>query len=359
MINLKSFFFSSAFLIISSLFSQDIIDEIVSIDSISVNYKIIHKETVGEYFQLKRYVFADDTSVVAIEKNYSNGFQNGITRVFYPSGKIRVKALYGNGKYQGEWTSFDEKGIIEIKGVYNQGIKHGYWAYKKEGVFGRYVNGKKHRNWKKKDRNGVKHKAWYWKGDLKRGSDIFNEDYLEYVDTAYNYSENKSEINSAISLIDAEYVESIKYLASSYYFRKVCKEYFRKTKKERKIFVDDNVDYQKDVMNFNVQSELASIDINYFLEQKKLLKPGLDSLLKATGKETNEQLKSTTQQNINLEPLSTDKSANLQIKLAPKQNRLIVTEIFEKSNTEVRLKILILLDENNQVKEVEYQLREW
>tara|TARA_R110001592_G_scaffold53477_3_gene163930 strand:- start:8086 stop:9219 length:1134 start_codon:yes stop_codon:yes gene_type:complete len=377
MISLKKVVLNLFILIPFISFSQEVIEEIIPIDTNSFTYKVIHKETVGDYFQLKRYVFAGDTSTIAIEKNFSNGHQNGLTRVYYPSGKLRVKALYGNDKFQGEWTNYDENGIILIKGVYNFGIKHGYWAYKKEGIYGRYVKGKKHRNWKKKDKNGVKHKAWYWRGEFKRGAEIFNDDYIEYTDTAYIASNNTTDSslnkNTVAINVDEKYINTVKYLAGNYYLRKVCKDYFRPNKKQRKIFVDENVDYEKDVLKFQVASTIIPIDISYFMEQKKLFKPTLDSLIKANGEAINQELQSIEKSvEKDLEKLSTDKYSNIIFFFTEITDRLVVLEILENQgiavndydlihadNSNVRMKVLILLDENNEVLEVEYEQREW
>jgi hypothetical protein len=367
MIKIKKAIFNLFILIPLISFSQEVIEETFPIDTLNITYKVIHKETVGDYFQLKRYVFADDTSVVAIEKNFSNGNQNGLTRVYYPSGKLRVKALYGNNRLQGEFVNYDENGKILIKGVYNYGVKHGYWAYVNERTYGRYVKGKKHRNWKKKDKNGVKYKAWYWRGEFKRGAEIFNDDYVEYTDTAYvalaqntdslNTTENK---NIVVLNVDEKYLNTVKYLSGNYYLRKVCKDYFRPSKKERKIFVDENVDYEKDVLKVHVSSEIIPIDISYFNEQKKLLKPTLDSLIQANGEAINQELKSIEKSVENdLEKLSTAKDANLELFFSEITDRLIVLEIIENANPDIRMKALVLLDENNKVLEVEYQKREW
>ena len=190
MVKFNFIYFLLLFLFPLVTLSQEVIEEVIPVDTSFITYRVIHKETKGDFFEIKRYVFADDTSVVAIEKNFSNGHQNGLTRVYYPSGNLRIKALYGNDQLQGEWILFDEAGKIMIKGVYNFGLKHGYWAYKKERTYGRYVKGKRHRNWKKRDANGVKYKAWYWKGKMKRGADIFKDDYVTYADTVYVASEN-------------------------------------------------------------------------------------------------------------------------------------------------------------------------
>jgi hypothetical protein len=365
MIKIKKAIFNLFILIPLISFSQEVIEETFPIDTLNITYKVIHKETVGDYFQLKRYVFADDTSVVAIEKNFSNGNQNGLTRVYYPSGKLRVKALYGNNRLQGEFVNYDENGKILIKGVYNYGVKHGYWAYVNERTYGRYVKGKKHRNWKKEDKNGVKYKAWYWKGEYKRGAEIFNDDYVEYGDTAYVASTIESETNESASPtividVDQKYINTVKYLAGNYYLRKVCKDYFRPNKKERKVFVDENVDYEKDVLKFQVSTEIIPIDISYFIEQKKLFKPTLDSLIKANGITINDELKSLVKSTANdLEKLSTDKGANLEMLFSEITDRLIVLEFIETSKPDIRMKVLVLLDENNEVLEVEYEQREW
>lgn len=362
MTKFKKAFLSLLLIVPFISFSQEVIQEIVSIDTVDIIYNVIQKETVGDYFQLKSYVFADDTSKIAIEKNFSNGVQNGLTRVYYPSGKLRVKALYGNNKLQGEFINYDEDGTILIKGVYNYGIKHGYWAYKEAGVFGRYVKGKKHRNWKKKDKNGVKHKAWYWRGEFKRGAEIFNDDYIYYSDTAYVAlaDSNQNNPSTVIINVDQKYINTVKYLAGNYYLRKVSKDFFRQTKKERKTFVDENVNYEKDVLKFKVSETISPIDISYFIEQKKLLKPTLDSLIKANGVAINESLKSCEKQVENdLEKLSTNKDANLMLVFSKITDRLIVLEFIENTKPEISMKVLVLLDENNEVLEVEYEQREW
>ncbi|MCB0410295.1 MAG: hypothetical protein KDD29_08750, partial [Flavobacteriales bacterium] len=254
----------SILLVIFSLssFSQEVIEEKIQIDTTFITYQVIHKETLGEgYFTMKRYVFANDTSVVAIEKNFSNGRQNGLTRIYYPSGKIRVKAIYGNDKLQGEWTHYDELGVIITKGVYNFGLKDGFWAYKSIGTFGRYVDGKKHRNWVKKDKNGKKHKAWYWKGEFKKGDDIFKDDYVVYADTAYVISNISTGVGDSIvasNVINADikYINAAKYLVGNYYFRKVTKDYFRPSKKLRAQFINEYVDLDKDVFKLKVSSEI-------------------------------------------------------------------------------------------------------
>lgn len=374
MVKFNFIYFLLLFLFPLVTLSQEVIEEVIPVDTSFITYRVIHKETKGDFFEIKRYVFADDTSVVAIEKNFSNGHQNGLTRVYYPSGNLRIKALYGNDQLQGEWILFDEAGKIMIKGVYNFGLKHGYWAYKKERTYGRYVKGKRHRNWKKRDANGVKYKAWYWKGKMKRGADIFKDDYVTYADTVYVASENGIIKEGEIALnVDEKYVNVVKYFVGNYYLRKVTKDYFRPNKKRRRIFVDEHVDYDKDVFKFQVSPLIVPVDISYFLAQKKLVKPTIDSLLDAKGEALKEQLNLVETKKIqDLQHLSTEEKAPMILYFSSIIDRLVTVEFLENENIEqlnegqiysnkknVRMKALILLDKNNNVMEVEYQERDW
>jgi hypothetical protein len=352
---------------------QQVVEEVIPVDTSFITYKVIYKETVGDYFQLKRAVFADDTSVIAIEKNYSNGIQNGITRVFYPSGKLRIKAIYGNAKLQGEWTLYDENGIIDIKGVYNYGIKDGYWAYKSQKTYGRYSNGVKHRNWVKKDINNVKHKAFYWNGKKKSGSAIFEENYKTYSDTIFAASTTDSSstnMNESKVPIDIKYINTFKHIAQNYYFRKAAKDYFRSSKKERAKFIDTYVDLEKDVFKIKIAPAIYPLDINPFLKSEKLEKPTLDSLLKVNGTTIQQTLINTpiTEQ-IGFSRYSIDNNSAIVLYASEISNNLILinlveyTEKYEEkalmekpdTTTHKTLNMLFLFNQNNEIIEVLYQ----
>ncbi len=360
-----------------SSFTQEVIEEKIQIDTTFITYQVIHKETLGEgYFNLKRYVFANDTSIIAIEKNFSNGRQNGLTRIYYPSGKLMVKAIYGNDKLQGEWTHYDELGVIITKGVYNFGLKHGFWAYKSIGTYGRYVKGKKHRNWVKKDKNGKKHKAWYWNGELKKGDDIFQDDYIVYTDTAYvisNTSQGVGDSLVASNFINADikYINAAKYLVGNYYFRKVTKDYFRPSKKLRGEFINEYVDLDKDVFKLKVSPNVVSVDLFYFLNKEKLIKPTLDSLIKVGGDSINIELKNNESIiNEDLSKLTTNENSNMTLQFSKIVGNLVVVELVEELSQELvekfkgnvqktsRMLILLYFDEKNEVIEVEYQSKD-
>lgn len=356
--------------------SQDIVEEKIIIDSTEVIYKVIYRETVGDYFQLKRAVFANDTSITAIEKNFSNGHQNGLTRIYYPSGKIRVKAVYGNDKLQGEWTHYGEDGIIITKGIYNYGIKNGYWAYKSEKTYGRYnSNGKKHRKWIKKDINNQKYKAFYWNGKFKSGSTIFNDDYKTHADTLFATNSDSTISNVVVDTnlnisVDNFYIVTLKHIAQNYYLRKASKDYFRETKKERGKFINIYVNLDKDVFRFNVAPFISAISIDEFIKQEKLTKPTIDSLIKAKGAAIQKELNSfQSTESAGLTKYSTDKSSNIVVYLSKKIDRLVVAELIEFPTKETnigyseaiqrtdikRMKILFLLNDTDEIIDLEYQ----
>lgn len=357
--------------------SQNVVEEIIQLDTSFITYKVIYKETVGDYFQLKKAVFADDTSIVAIEKNYSNGHQNGLTRIYYPSGKIRIKALYGNDKLQGEWTLYGEDGLIITKGIYDYGLKNGYWAYKSVKTFGRYKKSVKHRKWIKQDINNQKYKAFYWNGKLKKGSTIFNEDYKTHADTLFATTLTDSlTIDSSGNTVATEpyYISAMKHIAQNYYFRKASKDYFRKTKRDRAKYIEKYVNLDKDVFKFNVAPAITPIDISPFLTSEKLNKPTIDSLLKTNGTTLQKEfLSSTFTPNIGFSKYSSDKNSTIVLYLSKKVNNLLVVDLLEfptiengfnfienyKRTDTTSLRMLFLFNENNEIIEVEFQKKIW
>src|SRR5690606_38859517 len=169
------------------------------------------------------------------------------------------------------------------------GEKDGYWAYKPEKTFGRYKKGVKHRKWIKQDINNHKYKAFYWKGELKKGSTIFQENYKTHADTLFATSSDTTiqvvVEDSATNHVDEKYVLALKHLAQNYFFRKVAKDYFRPSKRERTKFIERYVDLTRDVFRFNISTNVVATDISDFLTSEKILKPSIDSLIKASGKE--------------------------------------------------------------------------
>ena len=116
----------------------------MQIDTTTESLKVIyHPENTSSYYFKKIAVFANDTSQIAVEKSFTNYGQNGVYKVFYPNGRLKIKTVYANNKINGEWVYYNPKGVIITKGLYKNGVKHGYWAYKSIRTYGRYKNGYK------------------------------------------------------------------------------------------------------------------------------------------------------------------------------------------------------------------------
>ncbi|MCC7331530.1 MAG: hypothetical protein IT232_02880 [Flavobacteriales bacterium] len=352
---------------------QQVITEKIQIDTAFISYEVIYKETIGDYFQLKKAVFAHDTSVVAIEKNFSNGVQNGLTRVYYPSGKLRIKSIYGNGKLQGEWTLYGEDGVIITKGVYNYGVKDGYWAYKSLKTYGRYSNGLKHRNWVKKDRNNQKFKAWFWNGKLKKGSTIFNENYQTHADTFFVVTQTdslqKDSSQTETISIDSKLISAFKHIAQNYYFRKAAKDFFRTTKKERAKFIDTYVDLSKDVFKFTIAPATFPMNVDFKIAPNSKLM--IDSILSVNGAEIQSEFTSDTLENNSaFLKYATDLKSNMVLFVSKPHKNIVAIELVEiveetaktqlinqhQSLSFAKMKLLVYINDKNEVVEVKYPI---
>src|SRR3972149_2671640 len=122
MVNIKANLFFLFFLFSANFFSQ-VVEEVIQLDTISQTIQVIYKPvTFSSYYTKKIAVFANDTSQIAIEKTFNNFGQNGVYKVYYPSGRLKVFTVFANNKINGEWTWYDEKGIILVKGEYENGV---------------------------------------------------------------------------------------------------------------------------------------------------------------------------------------------------------------------------------------------
>ena len=77
--------------------SAQIVEEVIQIDTTTEIIKVIYKPVVSSSYYFKKVaVFADDTSQIAIEKTYNSNGQNGIYKVYYPSGRLKIKTVFAN-----------------------------------------------------------------------------------------------------------------------------------------------------------------------------------------------------------------------------------------------------------------------
>lgn len=258
----------------SSYAQSKVISDTVQIDTTFVVYDVVLQKTLTNGIYTKEfYVFADDTTTVAIEKNYTYNYLNGIYRAYYPSGKPMVKTIIANSKPYGEFTFWDKAGEVAIKGLYKEGIKHGFWAYRYLKCYGRYRHGKKSGKWKCLNVDGgkyiTKHGNTYLGGLF--GSITGKNNDNSVVDTLTHTPINSNEINTPKQVIDTFYLSAITYLARNYYIRNRIKIQFTDKKKERKEY-DQYFNYKKDLFLFAVAPIIKPLGLSPFLEEAEPFK---------------------------------------------------------------------------------------
>lgn len=371
MAKIKLIFIVFATLLSLTGFSQ-VVTETIQVDTTTLQYKVIYKPTLTkQIFSKKIAVFANDTSVVAISKNYTYNYLNGIYRVFYPSGRLRIFANYANNKLNGEWTWYNENGIIITKGVYKNDIKNGYWAYKSIKTYGRYKHGLKKGWWKRIDENEKKHKSYYKKGVLQTGEGTKGDRLIPKILKKEPVNNKKEKVKIVNPAINNEYQQAISFLTENVIFRKKIKAYYGNSFKEiqqiKKLFKNDK-------FQFNVSPIILALDISYFIKETKsnrILVDKINFILKKKEKilekEFNgQQIKKDTLINT----YSTNKSSPMIIYFSQLSNNLMRIDVLKKNkplkdnNFEERLKtinanqlfsLLLYFDNNTILKGVEYQ----
>lgn len=283
----KTFFILAFALMCFSIKAQQVVTETIQIDTNFVTYDVIYTDTLTKgIFSKVIAVFADDTSQIAIEKNYSYNFQNGLYKAYYPSGGLMVKAIYANNKLHGEFTYFDKAGEVAIKGIYDEGVKHKYWAYRYLKCYGRYKHGKKSGRWKCLNTDGGKYITKY--------PNLYLTGMFDFVRIRSNNPSTNdsivsqpindsliSDTNNQIQEIDTFYLSAITYLARNYYIRNRIKIQFTNTKKERKYY-DKYFDYKKDLFLFAVSPTITPLGLAPFLtEPEKLTSDTINAQLTA------------------------------------------------------------------------------
>jgi hypothetical protein len=361
--------FFSFFLVSIITFSQ-VVEEIIQLDTISETYKVIYKPiTSSSYYTKKIAVFADDTSQVAIEKTFNKYGQNGVYKVYYPSGRLKVLTVFANNKINGEWTWYDKEGIILVKGVYKEGVKNGYWAYKSIKFYGRYKKGLKHRRWVRVDVNKKKHASFYKHGVFIRGEGHVSDQLPEEV---LKDSTNSAQpaIKESKKSITPEYEQAISYLTDNIVFRKALKSHFGGTLKKIRAIKKH---YKNDRFQFVVSPSILSLDYSSFYKESnegKIQVAIIDSLLKTHERKDIPQENNVIKVDDSLFSQSTNKNSPMVIYFSELNENLMridvlkyndsVTEneFVEKYNTaDENQKFSILLYYNNEgvLKGAEYQ----
>jgi hypothetical protein len=364
MYKLVLFFF---ILLFHNSYSQ-VVEEIIPLDTSSIILKVIYRQPTEGYYFKKIAVYANDTNKVAIEKTFTSYAQNGLAKVYYPSGNIMTTAVYANNKINGDWTWYYENGIIKVKGQYKAGVKHGYWAYKYIKTYGRYKKEKKNGKWKRFDENGVKHYAYYKKGKFIRGENLFSEEL--------NTFSPEQPTKNNVTPIDSNYQVVIHHLTKNYVFRKKFKYYFGKNKKERAA-LDKHFNYRKDYFKFRLAPIQIPLELTLFtdyLKQNNIENTAIDSILKSEAIQTTEAKRLTSNyyswaSDSALYEKSTDKTSEIIIYLSKVENNLVKVEIFKcvlppeeinyqlfyKENKCKKFNILFYLNKEKKIVGIEYE----
>ncbi|PJB15155.1 MAG: hypothetical protein CO118_04900 [Flavobacteriales bacterium CG_4_9_14_3_um_filter_32_8] len=369
MAKIKSILFFFFFLF-STSFSAQVVDEVVQLDTIFETIKVIYKPiNSSSYFTKKFGVFADDTSKIAIEKTFNVNGQNGIYKVYYPSGRLKVFTVFANNKINGEWTWYDEKGIILVKGTYQNGVKHGYWAYKNVRIYGRYKKGLKHKRWIRKDINEKKYISHYQKGVLVAGEGHDSDKmHLGVVKDTTKIS--KDTVQQEISQPNVLYEQAISFLTNNIVCKKAIKAHFGGTFKKTLAIKKY---YKNDKFQFAISPSVLSLDNTIFYQQSSTGKMEIaiiDSILKTLPNSFDKQPINLIKTDQSLFLQSTKKTspmvvyfgelnANLMRIDVVKYNESVEENSFlEKyitANENQKFSILLYFDKNGVLKGAEYQ----
>lgn len=275
----KHYFLIFLFIIPIISFAQ-VVEEKIQIDTITETIQVIYRPQVSTtYYTKKIAVFANDTFQVAIEKAYNRIGQNGLYKVYYPNGRLKIKTVFANNSINGEWTYYDQNGIIITKGNYARGKKHGYWAYKSLKIYGKYKNGLKSWIWHRIDANKKKVKSTYKKGVLFRGKGFGDETIS--VSTVNSESKDTLDPKENKELLNKECEQAISFLKDNLVFKKALKVHFSKSKlkkvRELKKY------FFRGQFQFVIAPLEMNLGINTFIQESengKIVVAKIDSILK-------------------------------------------------------------------------------
>lgn len=77
----------------------------------------------------------DDDARIVSEANVKEGLPDGVTTLYYPTGRTRETRNYINGLKDGTWLTWNEKGVKTAEANFKGGKKSGAWyVWDDEGV---------------------------------------------------------------------------------------------------------------------------------------------------------------------------------------------------------------------------------
>ncbi|MEG0236187.1 MAG: hypothetical protein RR523_11850 [Cetobacterium sp.] len=75
------------------------------------------------------YYTYNNKNILIIEETYKFDKKNGVSKLYYDSGKIKNVEYYKNGKLDGECFEYYENGKISVHKIYANGYATGVWRY--------------------------------------------------------------------------------------------------------------------------------------------------------------------------------------------------------------------------------------
>jgi antitoxin component YwqK of YwqJK toxin-antitoxin module len=354
------------FFLLPLICSAQVVEEVIQIDTTFEKIEVIYKPLVENtpYYFKKSAFFATDTSQLAIEKYYTSYGQNGLYKVYYPDGRLKIKTVFSNDKINGDWTYYDPKGIIITKGRYRNGIKHGYWAYKSLHIYGRYKRGYKNGKWKRFDPNQKKYLSHYRMGVLKAGEGYVNDYVTSPKDSISKNIPNKKDSLFSVpkefekELINEEQKQVVFFLRTNILLRKALKKHFSTSIKRSLAFKKmyaKNGDFQ-----FVINPSMENLKLDFFLkdqEDGRIVVPYIDEILR----DEKQQLILLFNGEKGIEDsllfeASTKKESSVRVTFSEinyQLMRLNVNWIFEEENTAFRM--LLYFNDKGVLKGVEYE----
>jgi antitoxin component YwqK of YwqJK toxin-antitoxin module len=102
--------------------------------------------------------YDSETAALISETTIRDGYLDGVTTLYFSSGKVMEIRTYLSGKKHGTWMTYNEAGIKTAEAAFSEGKKDGHWyIWDDNGVLRYdmfYVNGEKKGTWLIMDENG-------------------------------------------------------------------------------------------------------------------------------------------------------------------------------------------------------------
>ena len=127
----------------------------------SIAQEIIKKDGLyykGDQLYTGEYIENYSDGILKMEMTLTEGKENGIVMIYFPTGAKKEKRSYKNGLKDGTWLTWDENSNLTAEANFKDDLKHGHWyvwdtnGNKRYDI--NYENGKKCGDWFMWDENG-------------------------------------------------------------------------------------------------------------------------------------------------------------------------------------------------------------